>query len=238
MDRRSFLKLPTLLPLVDFGSAWRSETHHFGYEFVIGTSMDLLICSPSSRVAEGACRTVLEEIGRLRSVLDTRDPHSEVSRLETSNGVRGMSGDLAEVRVYNRPLTDAERLQVETELRDSWFKPGAPEVPCGDPLVELREELLSPRGPFWPGAEERLKLIPSEARARLARRHHDTRPSRELADKLVDDRLAAPFTADANDFPYQFDSSRDYNPSPALERIQAALLAVNSADDERDVGAR
>jgi homoserine O-acetyltransferase len=59
-------------------------------------------------------------------------------------------------------------------------------------------------------------------------------PTRELADKLVDDRLAAPFTADANDFLYQFDSSRDYNPSPALERIQAALLAVNSADDERD----
>ena len=38
-------------------------------------------------------------------------------------------------------------------------------------------------------------------------------------------RLAAPFTADANDVLYQWDSSRDYNPSPGLERIQAALLA-------------
>jgi homoserine O-acetyltransferase len=59
-------------------------------------------------------------------------------------------------------------------------------------------------------------------------------PTREAADKLLDGRLAAPFTADANDFLYQWDSSRDYNPSPGLERIKAALLAINSADDERN----
>src|SRR5215475_5475652 len=97
MDRRSFLKLPALLPLINVGSALRFEPHRFGYESVVGTSMDLLVCSPSSHVAEGACRTVLEEIDRLRSILDTRDPDSEVSRLESSNSVRGLSGDLAEV---------------------------------------------------------------------------------------------------------------------------------------------
>jgi homoserine O-acetyltransferase/O-succinyltransferase len=59
-------------------------------------------------------------------------------------------------------------------------------------------------------------------------------PTRELADKLLDQRLTAPVTADANDFLYQWDSSRDYNPSPGLERIQAALLAINAADDERN----
>ncbi len=59
-------------------------------------------------------------------------------------------------------------------------------------------------------------------------------PTRELADKLLDERLAAPFMADANDTLYQWDSSRDYDPSPRLERIQAALLAINSADDERN----
>jgi homoserine O-acetyltransferase len=59
-------------------------------------------------------------------------------------------------------------------------------------------------------------------------------PTRELADKLLDQRLAAPFNADANDTLYQWDSSRDYNPSPGLERIEAALLAINSADDERN----
>lgn len=59
-------------------------------------------------------------------------------------------------------------------------------------------------------------------------------PTREQADKLVDERLAAPFTADANDFIYQWSSSVDYDPSPNLERIAAAVLAINSADDERN----
>jgi homoserine O-acetyltransferase len=59
-------------------------------------------------------------------------------------------------------------------------------------------------------------------------------PTRELADKLLDSRLNAPFRADANDVLYQWDSSRDYNPSPGLERIQAALLVINAADDERN----
>ena len=59
-------------------------------------------------------------------------------------------------------------------------------------------------------------------------------PTRALADKLLDDRLKAPFAADANDFLYQWDSSRDYNPAPGLERIKATLLAINSADDERN----
>jgi homoserine O-acetyltransferase len=59
-------------------------------------------------------------------------------------------------------------------------------------------------------------------------------PTREKADKIVDERLAAPFTADANDTLYQWSSSRDYNPAPGLERITATLLAINAADDERN----
>ena len=59
-------------------------------------------------------------------------------------------------------------------------------------------------------------------------------PNREAADKLVAQRMAAPFTADANDFVYQWDASRDYDASPALEKISAPLLAINAADDERN----
>ena len=59
-------------------------------------------------------------------------------------------------------------------------------------------------------------------------------PTRAQADKLVDDRLSAPFSADANDFIYAWESSRDYNPSAGLERIAAALLVINAADDERN----
>ena len=59
-------------------------------------------------------------------------------------------------------------------------------------------------------------------------------PTREAADKLIDSRLNAPFTADANDFLYQWESSADYDAAPQLDRIRAALLVVNSADDERN----
>jgi homoserine O-acetyltransferase len=45
-------------------------------------------------------------------------------------------------------------------------------------------------------------------------------PTREKADKLLNDTLAAPFNADANDFLYQWDSSRDYDASPGLEKIE------------------
>ena len=59
-------------------------------------------------------------------------------------------------------------------------------------------------------------------------------PTRAKADALLEQRLKAPFPADANDVLYQWDSSRDYNPSAGLERIEATLLAINSADDERN----
>lgn len=59
-------------------------------------------------------------------------------------------------------------------------------------------------------------------------------PTHAAADKLVDAREAAPPPADANDFLYQWNASRDYNPSPDLERITATVLAINSADDERN----
>jgi homoserine O-acetyltransferase len=55
-----------------------------------------------------------------------------------------------------------------------------------------------------------------------------------LADHHVDALLAAPPPQDANDFIYQWDAARDYDPSSALERITAKVLAINSADDERN----
>ena len=59
-------------------------------------------------------------------------------------------------------------------------------------------------------------------------------PTGEAADRRVEQRLSAPVTTDANDFIYQWQSSRGYNPAPLLERIAAPVLAINSADDERN----
>jgi homoserine O-acetyltransferase/O-succinyltransferase len=64
--------------------------------------------------------------------------------------------------------------------------------------------------------------------------YQDLAPSHEAADRMVDERLKAPFTADANDFLYQWGASADYDPAPNLERIEASVLAINAADDERN----
>jgi homoserine O-acetyltransferase/O-succinyltransferase len=58
-------------------------------------------------------------------------------------------------------------------------------------------------------------------------------PTRDKADSVIraylDARMAS---TDANDFLYQFDASRDYDPSPNLQRITAPALFINSADDQ------
>jgi homoserine O-acetyltransferase/O-succinyltransferase len=59
-------------------------------------------------------------------------------------------------------------------------------------------------------------------------------PTRAKADELLNQRMTAPFPADANDILYQWDSSRDYNPAPFLDRVTTTLMAINSADDERN----
>src|SRR5688500_16737406 len=52
--------------------------------------------------------------------------------------------------------------------------------------------------------------------------------SDEVLDAYVADALK---NADANDVLYQLSASQDYDPAPALEKIRAPLVAINSADD-------
>jgi homoserine O-acetyltransferase len=57
-------------------------------------------------------------------------------------------------------------------------------------------------------------------------------PTRDQADSLIhaylDNQLRG---KDANDFLYQYNSSRNYDPSKELETIRARVLAINSSDD-------
>jgi len=59
-------------------------------------------------------------------------------------------------------------------------------------------------------------------------------PTSDQGDALLKQRLTAPFAGDANDHLFQWESSKDYDPSAGLERIQASVLIINSADDERN----
>jgi homoserine O-acetyltransferase len=57
-------------------------------------------------------------------------------------------------------------------------------------------------------------------------------PNLQQADKLINAFVAERVKSmDANDVLYALESSRDYDPGPELEKIQAPLLAINFADD-------
>ena len=61
---------------------------------------------------------------------------------------------------------------------------------------------------------------------------HRSGPTRDAADAWYENQIKTRFAAtDANDMLYQFNASRDYDPSPNLEKITAPLMAINSADD-------
>ena len=57
-------------------------------------------------------------------------------------------------------------------------------------------------------------------------------PTLAQADEAIDAYVGENLQShDANDMLYALEASHDYDPGPALEKIQAPLLAVNSADD-------
>ena len=59
-------------------------------------------------------------------------------------------------------------------------------------------------------------------------------PSSDLGDALLQERLSTHFPGDANDHLFQWESSKDYDPSAGLGNIKAQILVINSADDERN----
>jgi homoserine O-acetyltransferase/O-succinyltransferase len=58
-----------------------------------------------------------------------------------------------------------------------------------------------------------------------------TLPTRDAVDKYVEDAEKAAAGLDANDLLYQVNASRNYDPSPQLEKITAPVMWINSADD-------
>ena len=57
-------------------------------------------------------------------------------------------------------------------------------------------------------------------------------PTRDAAATEIRARIERDIASrDANDMIYQFESSRNYNPWPNLERITAPMMWLNSADD-------
>ena len=58
-------------------------------------------------------------------------------------------------------------------------------------------------------------------------------PTAAATDQMLDKWVQAVLRqTDANDFLYQWEAMRDYNPEPDLEKIQARVVAINFADDQ------
>jgi thiamine biosynthesis lipoprotein ApbE len=78
----------------------KSAEHTFHYDHIIGTSMDMAVWTPSSAVAERTAQTVLTEIERLSSILNTRNPESEISRLDRGERFAASNELRVVIRLY------------------------------------------------------------------------------------------------------------------------------------------
>jgi homoserine O-acetyltransferase len=117
-------------------------------------------------------------------------------------------------------------LPVEIAGRNRMLRKMAIDAIESDPEWKGGEYKAQPRG-LVPAIDVLLVMVSSPLQ------WQKEAPTREKAEALLKtqvDRFAK--ILDANDFLYQLDASRDYNPQPHLGEIRAPLCAVNSADDQ------
>ena len=81
-----------------------------------------------------------------------------------SGGSPRFRGDLAEVRVYDRQLDERRAPARRGRTARRVVRPRLiRKPPPSDPLIELYEELLSARGPFWLAADARRAMLPARS---------------------------------------------------------------------------
>jgi homoserine O-acetyltransferase len=116
-------------------------------------------------------------------------------------------------------------LPVQISGRNRMWRKMVSEAIRGDPEWKNGQYGMQPTSLRW--VAELMFFMSSNPLAR-----YQQAPTSEQADKIMDD-YASNFlkTHDANDALYAFESSHDYDPAPGLEKIQAPLVAINSADD-------
>jgi hypothetical protein len=84
-----------------------------------------------------------------------------------SGGNPTFRGDLAEVRVYDRQLNAASREKIEADLHATWIERAGKKPIPRNLVADLYDELVSPRGPFWPKSGDKTHLLPAEFKVRL-----------------------------------------------------------------------
>ena len=117
-------------------------------------------------------------------------------------------------------------LPVQIAGRNRMWRKMAMDAIKNDPAWKNGEYKQEPRGALRTAAD---LLLIAGAAPLLAQKSY---PTRDAADKFVDERMKDQLTSlDANDLLYQINASRNYDPSPTLDKISAHVMWVNSADD-------
>jgi homoserine O-acetyltransferase len=117
-------------------------------------------------------------------------------------------------------------LPVEIAGRNRWARKLAIELIRGDPAYN-DGNYTSP-----PLAGLRAAQIIINMQSSSPKLAQKQMPTRARADSVAMSVLqASRSNFDANDLIYALDASRNYDPSPALEKISSYVLAINSADD-------
>jgi FAD:protein FMN transferase len=78
LTRRTWLGVAIAPVIPAFGGT--AQTHRFQHDHVLGTSLDLTVTGASPTMAQAAEQASLRTVERLRAVLSTYDPSSEISR--------------------------------------------------------------------------------------------------------------------------------------------------------------
>lgn len=85
LTRRAWLALASALPAFA-----HPRTYTFRHDYILGTSLDLTLTGVPNSQALAAETAVLATVERLQKVLDTRNPHSEISRGAASPDLRAV----------------------------------------------------------------------------------------------------------------------------------------------------
>jgi homoserine O-acetyltransferase/O-succinyltransferase len=127
---------------------------------------------------------------------------------------------------YMDALMPLACLPVQIAGRNRMWRKLAIDGILNDPEWKGGEYTTEPRAAFEMASA--MLLIAGSAPIQLQK----AAPTRDAADKYLEDYMSRnEKTLDANDFLYAVSASRNYDPSPGLDKITIPVMWVNSADD-------
>ena len=149
-----------------------------------GTSGDIVVPAPAPTVSPTGFQTLCitwgsdgvaayrdgQAVGSNKGI-DSVSSDPSITALRIGGPGSGSSsrfqGDIAELRVYDMPLNDQARSNVEAELANRWFE--RPEkVANSAPIGELYGELISGQSPFRLDSAERDKALSDDSKRKLS----------------------------------------------------------------------